>query len=331
MANPEISIICPVFNAEKYIDKLIQAIINQSFSDWELILINDGSTDRSRLIIENYLKDKRIVLLDQANSGPSVARNSGINIAMGQWITFVDADDIVTNNYLEILLEPTKSNTKIELVCAGYFEQNKYNQQGIPLHDFQEFYPKSIISKPEFLNNIFKGVTGVLWSKLFDRSIVKQHEIRLNDRLKLSEDLVFVLQYVKQISNIALVYDNIYYYNRINEVGLSGNLDLSYLDNIKIFNDLVIKEYNEGDKLEILRILNIRTIQILIKILKNQNQSTDQLKKSYNIIQSQFEMRYESNLGLENKIFLYLLQNRIFLIAHYFDKVCLKIRELKNA
>lgn len=99
---PEVSIIIPVYNNEQYIEKCIQSVLNQTFENFEVIVINDGSTDKSGEILEKLNReDSRIILIEQKNQGVAVARNRGMNKATGKYITFVDGDDYLKNNYIE--------------------------------------------------------------------------------------------------------------------------------------------------------------------------------------------------------------------------------------
>ena len=110
---PEVSIIIPVYNNEQYIEKCIQSVLNQTFENFEVIVINDGSTDKSGEILEKLNReDSRIILIEQKNQGVAVARNRGMNKATGKYITFVDGDDYLKNDYIEkkttILKHPSK-------------------------------------------------------------------------------------------------------------------------------------------------------------------------------------------------------------------------------
>ena len=115
----KVSIIVPVYNVEKYLRKCLDSLINQTLKDIEIICINDGSTDKSLEILEEYKnRDSRIILLNQENSGQSIARNNGIKKATGEYIGFVDPDDWVENNMIKCLIDEIKSE-KVDLVTSG--------------------------------------------------------------------------------------------------------------------------------------------------------------------------------------------------------------------
>ena len=115
-----VSIIIPVYNTEKYLSKCLESVINQTYKNLEIILINDGSTDKSKEICESFAKkDKRIQILNKENSGVSSARNHGMRLAKGQYIAFIDGDDYAEENYIEELLKNLKQ-TESDCVLCGY-------------------------------------------------------------------------------------------------------------------------------------------------------------------------------------------------------------------
>ena len=118
---PEVSIIIPVYNNEQYIEKCIQSVLNQTFENFEVIVINDGSTDKSGEILEKLNReDSRIILIEQKNQGVAVARNRGMNKATGKYITFVDGDDYLKNNYIEKMYSYSDVYRTYRLTCHNF-------------------------------------------------------------------------------------------------------------------------------------------------------------------------------------------------------------------
>jgi len=117
---PSVSIIMPIYNSSKWISDSIKSVVNQSFDNWELIIVNDGSTDNSVEIIQQYLNDKRIKLFHQKNLGPANARNIGISNCNGEFLAFLDSDDIWLHEKLQIQLQFFESNPHIGLVYSNY-------------------------------------------------------------------------------------------------------------------------------------------------------------------------------------------------------------------
>jgi glycosyltransferase involved in cell wall biosynthesis len=137
MNTPEISVVMPAYNAEKYIAESIESILNQSFSQWELIIIDDGSTDNTAEIVAKFQSDKRIKLIKQANGGVSSARNAGINAASGNYITFLDADDAYLPENLQAKYEKINTDSGIEFVYSDLYicdsdMKEMHIEKGIP-------------------------------------------------------------------------------------------------------------------------------------------------------------------------------------------------------
>ena len=138
---PLISIIVPVYNVESYLKRCIESILNQTFRDFELILVNDGSTDNSEIICKEYaLKDERIKYFYQRNKGVSEARNKGIDNSSGEYIQFIDSDDYVDENFLEIVVNRFKRDNS-DIVFIGFY--NEYNNGEIYK---SKYYKESIVS-----------------------------------------------------------------------------------------------------------------------------------------------------------------------------------------
>lgn len=203
---PLVSIIVPVYNAEKYIDRCIQSVLCQSFSSWELLLVDDGSTDNSGAICDEYaFKDDRIKVLHKENGGVSSARNDGIRQSCGTWLTFIDIDDYVQDSFLEILV---KEADKADLVVSGVHYVN----------DKISFLPPDrlvdISDDLPFLDEQLCSIyLMTCWAKLFKRSFVIGKEIYFNSSLRIGEDTDFVLQYMMCIKSIRFIHTSSYNYN----------------------------------------------------------------------------------------------------------------------
>lgn len=153
------SVIIPVYNGEKYIDNAIESVLNQTVSDWELIIVNDGSSDNTASVLEKYREYKKICVITQENQGVSVARNNGVNRASGDYITFLDADDIWHYDHLEVMQTLSKEYpdagligtfTKTELVNGDVIEECDFfkdKQDVVYTNDFFELYHKDKSSK----------------------------------------------------------------------------------------------------------------------------------------------------------------------------------------
>ena len=130
MSMPIISVIVPVYNVEKYLSKCLESILNQSFSQFELILVNDGSTDNSELIFNKYLYDKRLIVINKSNGGLSSARNAGLDVARGEYIIFIDSDDYINNKMFEILYNEM-IRSKSDIIICDYLKVSESENEKI--------------------------------------------------------------------------------------------------------------------------------------------------------------------------------------------------------
>ncbi|WP_346944440.1 glycosyltransferase [Clostridium sp.] len=245
--NMTVSVIVPVYNGERYIDKCIDSILSQSYSSLEIIIINDGSNDKTDEIIKSYLeKDFRIKYITQNNRGVSYSRNQGIEISYGEYVTFVDSDDTVESEYINYLVKSVTENDSDIAVC-GYIDISEYGV--INLNDF--YNGSSILQKDEFISRIFKGVGGTLWGKIFRNDIIKANNIKMNPDIYMCEDMLFVLEYVMKCRGFGTIEESLYNYNRTNESSISSRINFNYFNNmIEVMNEiksiLIFNGYSEG-------------------------------------------------------------------------------------
>lgn len=187
-----ISIIVPVYNAGEYIEKCIRSIINQTYSDWELIIVDDESTDNSIEICSGLSQeDNRISIITQKNGGPSKARNYGLEVAKGEYIAFIDADDYVCENYLEYLLDLLQEN-RCEMSSCGWIVRDNDNNV------------KSV--SPSFATQVFNitdnynkenVIPFTVWHTLYSTAVLRDNDIHFDESVYYLEDLLFNYTYLK--------------------------------------------------------------------------------------------------------------------------------------
>lgn len=195
MNNPQISIIVPVYNVEQYLPRCIDSILAQSFDDFELLLVDDGSTDSSGKICDNYTsKDERVYVVHKENGGVSSARNAGLDIAKGKWIYFVDSDDVILPNALETFMSYIKSKSKFVMAGFTISEEN-----GILVEQPKglKYCELSILEalKEMYVPSDFR-YQGFLWCKLFKREVVQHNHLRFDERISFNEDRLFIVEYL---------------------------------------------------------------------------------------------------------------------------------------
>lgn len=197
MEQSKVSIVAPVYNIGKYLPSFIDSVIVQTYPNWELLLVDDGSTDESGHICDDYLRiDSRIRVIHQPNEGVSSARNAGIKEASGDWLLLPDADDFLSRDALETLLSYAKED--VDLVCAAY---TRYVQG--------ELVPERVISETkkvsvsEYVDEIgcltgARNIDRYCWNKLFRLSLIKSHNILFHEGLSNCEDILYVYQYLSR-------------------------------------------------------------------------------------------------------------------------------------
>ena len=211
----KVSVIVPIYNTEKYLPKCLDSILNQTHENLEIILVDDGSTDDSKKIADTYAKkDKRIKVIHQKNQGQSTARNTGLEKATGDFISFVDSDDQIKPPFIESLLNLYTSNTSLA-VCGHQYHWVKKNQSKnlytSPLrprhhHETNKTYILKLLAKD-----------GRLYScnnKLFKSPVIKKHHLTFDKKLNFAEDTKFVLDYLKHAEGeITYTPSSLYIYN----------------------------------------------------------------------------------------------------------------------
>lgn len=200
MSSPKISIVIPVYNVEQYLSECLNSILAQSYRYFEVIIIDDGSPDNSGIICDAYAeKDSRIHVLHQKNSGVSVARNNGIRLSQGEWITFIDSDDWVDENYLESF----NLFAECELSIQGHKTFKNVGQSIIEVRDFEEVeISLSKDYKSIAKNNLLSY--GTICSKAYRKDIIKKYKINFKESISYHEDHIFFLQYLQHINNVSL-------------------------------------------------------------------------------------------------------------------------------
>lgn len=207
-----ISVIVPVYKVEKYISECIESILKQTYSNIELLLVDDGSPDNSGKICDHYATiDKRVRVIHQSNQGVSRARNAALRTAQGEWVTFVDSDDTISNDYIENLVQANPSFDKWTLAVSGAtrIDRNTNICKWKKEFDNRQIQLMSL-SKDDFqpLDSIL--LFGTILGKLYNLEIIRSKGIQFNEELPLNEDQLFFFEYLKYI-NIIISNNNVGY------------------------------------------------------------------------------------------------------------------------
>lgn len=214
MENPKVSIIIPVYNSANYLEKCLNSILHQDYKNIEIILVNDGSTDKSREIIEKYERSNPCVVsaFHIRNAGVSNARNVGIKKSSGELVTFVDPDDFISKTYITNLVEPFYKKSDIYCMSIGNFSLVYDNNSKIKKIDCSVV---ENIQAKELLDRLAtsKG-GGYVWNKMFRRDLLDKNKISFDTNATIMEDFLFCVQYLNSCTNyqVAISKDYGYYY-----------------------------------------------------------------------------------------------------------------------
>lgn len=236
-----VSIIIPVYNAQKTLTRCIESVLSQEFTEFELILVDDGSSDLSGEICNEYVKrDARVKVIHKENSGVSETRNMGIEAAQGKYLQFVDADDWITSDATKLLVREAEEN-KCELVIADFYRviKNRVSTKSSIRED-------GVVTREEFAEHMKDNPAdfyyGVLWNKLFCRDIVIQKSIRMDENISWCEDFLFNLEYILHINKVFILHVPIYYYLKTEGSLVSQSMGVGVALRTKL---LVFEYYNE--------------------------------------------------------------------------------------
>lgn len=228
-----VSVVVPVYNSEVFLERCVNSILNQTYNNIEVILINDGSNDSSGEICDLLARqDKRVKVLHQPNSGVSTARNNGINKAKGKFIQFVDSDDYIEDIMTEILIK--EMNKELDIVMCGYKRIN-IDTNGKEIITNSNVYKKSYINKKEFLEDFgvyFKDMyINFIWNKLYRADIIKDNDIYYDKSIGWGEDLIFNLSYLKYCDKISIIEDLFYNYVNYNDGSITSTFNKNLYSN----------------------------------------------------------------------------------------------------
>ena len=236
----KVSIIVPAYNAEKTIGRCVESVLNQTYRDLELIVMDDGSKDGTAAILDEYAaQDARLRVVHKTNSGVSDTRNQGMDLATGDYLQFLDADDWAAPDATRLFVRAMEDNPTCDMVIADFYRviDDKMDQKG-------NIEVEKLYTREEYADLMMKAPAdfyyGVLWNKLFRRSIIEEFGMRMDVNLSWSEDFIFNMEYVLHVDQIYALKAPVYYYVKT-EGSLASLSGSSLTNNIKM--KLGILEY----------------------------------------------------------------------------------------
>lgn len=208
---PMVSIIVPIYNAENYLRRCVDSILNQEYTDFELLLVNDGSTDASGDICEEYGdRDPRVIVIQKENTGVSDSRNRALDRARGKYLQFLDSDDWITPDATRLFVRAAEEYG-CDMVISDF-----YRVVGERLSTKGDIEEEGVLTREEFAAHMMENPAdfyyGVLWNKLYRRDIVEEHNLRMDTDINWCEDFMFNLEYIRYAKVFYALHAPIYYY-----------------------------------------------------------------------------------------------------------------------
>lgn len=249
MGNPKISIIVPIYMAEQFLRRTLDCIIAQSCADWECLLIDDGSRDNSGKICDEYATtDSRIKVFHKANGGVCSARNVGLNNAVGEYIAFIDADDVLNPMWLEEMYQNIKDT---DLIVTGFIQHEENGDTEI------KEAPNGVYHKDNYGYSdicselLLQEQMGFLWTMLFRKSIIADNNLRFREGMISMEDLEFILRYLLHTNSFTTLNVQNYHYYLVKKSRRSTTAEkrLILTSMMKVVNgnvDELVKPYGSG-------------------------------------------------------------------------------------
>jgi len=348
----KVSIIVPIFNGELYLKDCINSIINQTYSEWELILVDDGSTDNTLIICEKFaVIDKRIKVIHKENGGVSSARNKGLDIATGDWVMFPDADDWIEPKTIEVAITYL---VKYDLDIISWNHYYSYEDKEIKRHaitpaeliregdDLKWFLIDTMFPLyDKWVNNIHVSALRGVWSKMFKASLISTNKLRFNESIIIAEDSLFCFDFIVKSKRMMVLNEYLTHY-RVHSGSVMRN---GYKEGIDKNNKLLLIEFYKRIECYLKEDPMYQTAYVGL-VMNNLNRSIDnyfaksglnrsgvinQLEQLLNqsVYQRAFSLNIDSRVPFIYRIFAFLVRNKYSHILYFVKKIENRIK-LKN-
>lgn len=321
------SVIIPVYNSEKTIARLLESILKQSFKDYEVIIINDGSKDNSENVVLNYqdkFNDFHYIL--KKNGGVSSTRNVGLQKAEGEYILFADADDYFEEDSFLKIYDCIKNNNS-SLVCFNYYNSflNGEKTLGLTLKNIQlSMNSKKAITN--FLNyQYINQLAGAIWNKAYRRDIIKKNKLEFSTDLLIGEDLLFNVEYFSCVNKVDILDEKLYNYVQ-SENSVMRSYRKNNVEHVKNYVPVLIgifNKYNYQSYQEILFQFYISNFFGVISnevLLKNYRQGKKNVNSycKYALDKNVFSKQNMGHMNIKCKIYYLLIKSRLWQLVYFF-------------
>ena len=322
---PLISVIVPIYNVDKYLDKCVESIVNQTYKNLEIILVDDGSPDKSPKMCDEWAKkDNRIVVIHKKNGGVCTARNMGLDKAKGEWITFVDADDYIEPTYAEDMLNKA-IETNSKYVCCGYYKIYQNNTESINADGTEK-----TLDKKEYLISLLNVQTsyGFVHMKLIQKDVLKG--IRFNESLVVGEDALFNIELTKNLDKVVIFNKPLYNY-RVNLDSAVRRYDDNYVnkytDSMETMTKYINSNYKNDEpvKLNLSNYIVYHLMLICVNYCYNpkNNNKYASLKEvcKMEIYKNAIKNSNYDNLSLSRKVTLFTIKSKLYFLTALICKI----------
>ena len=306
MENKDIlfSVVVPIYNIEEYLDDCIKSVLNQIYGFFELILVDDGSTDNSFEICDSYAKkDKRIKVIHKTNGGLVSARKAGVAVAKGEYAVCLDGDDWIAKNHLLELSKVIKEYSP-DIICFNHIElsSDKKIEKTIP-------FRKGYYSKKNIVDEIYpqlihtaKGTTfpPTIWAKVYKMELYRQEQLSVDNQIKIGEDVACTIPCIVDANSIYILDKSLYYYRR-NNISMTKNKKPFSWDVPELI-ELHLRERIKFDEADFQEQISRRTVHALLNVVKTQFYRHDRYYRLAKEINSQL-MRPIYNNAIDSSHF----------------------------
>ena len=324
----KISVIIPIYNVEKFLRGSVDSVLNQTYKNLEIILVDDGSKDSSGNICDEYAKkDNRIKVVHKENGGLSTARNAGLDVATGKYVMFIDADDLYEENSCEVLYNEIEKRNA-DIVVGNYIhithEGEKWPE---PLFD-TNIYDNFKLSIEDFEKSFFV-MNSVVWNKIFKRSFIEEQKLRFIPKA-IAEDAIFSTYCYVHTDNIYYIKDVVYNY-RQNEanVSISTNCNKKYFEGLNSSYKLIFDNFDSTNNIGFYRFFYARIMPYLLcKIIDTDSlQNDDEILEVLKILSWFFKQKDLYNVAVINKKLEEIVE---YINMNEYEKAITKIKETKE-
>ena len=300
MEKNKVSIIVPIYNICKYLERCINSLLNQTYKNLEIILIDDGSTDESYDICKKYeKKDSRILLIKKKNQGVSSARNTGLRKAKGEFCTFVDADDFIGRDFIKTLVSYQIKNN-YDIVISNAIDCYENNSQKIYNPSFEAIELDKKNSIKEFLRG--QLFTCVCWGNLYKTNMIKKNSFDCN--MRIAEDGKFLLDSIELSEKNIIIPERLYYYFIRKDSVVHSGFSEKYYDEMKFCKELI---YNFDNDMELKKEAENKYNNFLLNLLYFKDIKSNDLRN----IAIELKNNKNLNKGIKCKVRNYILTNKV--------------------